>query len=124
MALNDITLNDGQATPVSHTFTFVTQNGSRVIRKDLSAALEQPIHLTMAHSSRKVAGKDLNSHLFRVDITLLDADGVTPYMANVRLAADVPSPIFSVGLASDLAAYIRNWATAANVTAWLKGSVG
>lgn len=123
MALADIVLADGQVTPVNHTFTFVAQNGSRVIRKDLAAAMETPILLTMAHSARKVAGKELQSHLLRIDATILDADGVTPYTANVRLAADVPTPIFSTGLASDLAAYIRNWATAANVTAWLKGSV-
>lgn len=124
MALADITLADGQGSPVNHTFAFVAQNGPRVIRSELAAPMEEPILLTMSHGQRVAGGKTIKNHLFRIDVTVLDADGVTPYTANIRLAADVPSPIFSDALAADLAAYIRNWATANNVSAWLKGSVG
>lgn len=124
MALADITLADGQGSPVSHVFTFISQNGSKTIRSDLAASAETPLLLTIGHATRKVAGKTLGSHLTRIDKTVLDTDGITTYQANIRLMADVPVPIQSDALADDLAAFIRNWATAANVRAWLKGSVG
>lgn len=124
MALNDITLNDGQGTPVAHTFTYIATQGNRVIRADLAAAPETPLQMTIAHSETKINGAPGKSHLQRFDKTVLDADGVTPHKANMRLCADVPNAVLSDALADDLAAFIRNWATSANVRAWLKGSVG
>lgn len=124
MALADITLNDGQGTPVAHTFTYVSSKDGRVIRSDMSAPTEQPLILTHAHSERKVSGKTVRSHLLRVDKTVLDADGITQYPNNIRIMADVYNPVLSDALADDLAAYIRNWATSVNVRSWLRGSVG
>lgn len=124
MALEDITLNDGQAVPVAHTFAFVSSANGRVVRSDLSRPAEEPLLMTHAHSKKTVSGKVVKSHLIRIDMTALDSDGVTPYAANIRVMADVPSPILSDAVADDLAAYIRNWATSANVRAWLKDSVG
>lgn len=124
MALADITLNDGQGTPVAHTFTYVGQQNGRVIRVDMSAAAETPWNLTMGHMAKKVANKNVRSHLIRFDITVLDSDGITPYTANIRVMADIPDPIRSDALADDLAALVRNWATSANVRAWAKDSVG
>lgn len=124
MALADITLADGQGSPVNHTFTYIGTENGRVVRSEMAAPAEEPITLVHAHSQRKVGGKVLRSHLLRVNVTVLDDDGVTPYTANIRLASDVPDPIMSDALADDLAAYIRNWASSANVRAWLKGSVG
>lgn len=124
MALADIVLNDGQGTPVAHTFTFVSTVNNRIIRADLSASPEAPLTLTHAHSEDKKGGVIVRRHLLRVDRTVLDSDGITPHMTNIRLMADVPNPVLSDALADDLAAYIRNWATSANVRAWLKGSVG
>lgn len=124
MALNDITLADGQGTPQNHVFTYVSTQGNRVVRSELAAPAEQPLLLSFAHSTAKIAGKSAKSHLMRIDKTLLDSDGVTPSTANIRLVADVADCIQSDALADDLAAFIRNWATSANVRAWLKGSVG
>jgi len=124
MALEDILLDDGASTPVEHTFTYIgTQNG-RVIRSDMSAAAEQPLTLSIGHMSKKVGGKTVRSHLTRVDKTVLDTDGITPYTTNIRLMADVHDCVRSDALADDLAAFIRNWASSANVRAWLKDSVG
>lgn len=126
MALGDITLNDGQVTPVAHTFTFMNMpSPGKVLRADMSASPETPVTLTTGHQSKttKSAGV-VDSHLQRFDITKLDADGVTAYNANARLMSDVPRSIYSDALADDFAAYIRNWATSANVRAWLKGSMG
>lgn len=124
MALADITLNDGQSTPVAHTFTYVSTQNNRVIRSDFAASPETPLTLSMAHSEAKKSGVTVKSHLLRVDKTVLDTDGITPHLTNIRLMADVPNPVLSDELADDLAAYIRNWATGANIRAWLKGSVG
>lgn len=124
MALADITLNDGQGTPVAHTFTYVGGTNGRVLRSDFAAAAEAPITMTHGHQTRAVKGTSLDSHLLRIDVTKLDSDGVTPYKANIRLVADLPKAILSDALCDDLAAYIRNWASSANVRAWAKGSVG
>lgn len=124
MALADIIINDGQGTPVAHTFTYVQTSGNRIIRSDMSATPEAPLQLTMAHSDTTVSGAKAKSHLFRIDKTVLDGDGVTPYKANARFCVDVPNAIHSDALADDFAAFLRNWATSANVRAFLRGSVG
>lgn len=124
MALADIILNDGQGTPVAHTFQFVTQQNGRVVRSDLSRSPELPLTLTHGHLTAKKGGITVDSHLLRVDDTVLDADGITARQTNIRLMADVPTSVYSDGLADDLAAFIRNWATSANVRAWLRKSVG
>lgn len=124
MALADITLADGQGTPANHVFTYISTQSNRVIRSELAAPPEQPLLLTFAHSETKISGANGKSHLMRIDKTVLDTDGITQYKANIRLAADIPNSILTDGLADDLAAYIRNWATSANVRNWLRGSVG
>jgi hypothetical protein len=124
MALADITLNDGQTTPVAHVFTYITTQNGRVVRSDLTRTPDLPLLLTHAHTSSVKSGVKTDSHLLRVDDTRMDADGITPIPVNIRVMADIPKNIYSDGLADDLAAYIRNWATSANVRAWLRGSVG
>lgn len=78
----------------------------------------------MAHTPIKIGGKSARSHLLRIDKTKLDADGVTALKANIRLVSEVPDAILTDALADDFAAFIRNWATSANVRLWLRGSVG
>jgi len=124
MALADIILNDGQGTPVAHTFTFVSSVNNRIIRADLAAGPEVPLTLTHAHSEDKKGGVTVRRHLLRLDRTVLDTDGITPHQVNIRLMSDVPNAVLTDALADDCAAYIRNWATAANVRAWFRGSVG
>lgn len=124
MALADIILADGQGTPVNHTFTFVQTMNGRVVRADLAAAPEAPLTLTHAHSEKKVGAQVTKSHLLRFDRVILDSDGITPYQTNIRLMADVPTAVYSDAMADDFAAFIRNWATSANVRAFLRGSVG
>lgn len=123
MALADITLNDGQGTPVAHTFTYIGTANGRVTRNDFSADTQAPLTMTHAHNTKSVKGVVVDSHLLRFDSTELDGDG-TPYSTNIRLMADMPKAVFTDALADDFAAYIRNWATSANVRAWLRGSVG
>lgn len=124
MALADIIIADGQSTPVNHTFAYIGMVNNRVVRADLSQNPETPLTLTTAHSEYNKSGVKGKSHLQRFDKTLMDSDGVTPHVSNIRLMADVDNAVLSDALADDLAAFIRNWATAANVRLWLKGSVG
>lgn len=124
MALADITLADGQGTPANHVFTYVGTVNNRVIRSEIAASPEVPKQLSYAHSESKRGAVTTKSHLMRVDVTVLDSDGITPYTANIRVMMDVPNPILSDALLADLAAYVRNWASAATVQAWGKGSVG
>lgn len=124
MALSDITLADGQASPVNHVFTFVNSSNGRVLRSEISAPAEEPLIMTHAHSERKSGSVKITSHLLRIDKTILDSDGITAHTANIRVMCDIPTPISSDALAADLAAFIRNWATADNVKQWVKGSVG
>lgn len=123
MALNDITLADGQGTPVNHTFTYVSNVGNRVVRSDLNQTAETPLTLSVAHSSSKKNGVQVDSHLARVDLTILDSDGVTPFGVNIRVMADIPAKVASNALADDLAAYIRNFLTSARARTWIKGGV-
>lgn len=125
MALTDITLNDGQATPVAHVFTYMaTLANNRILRGEMAAPAEEPLTFSTAHTKRVAKGVTIDSHMLRIDETSLDSDGITPHVSNIRLMADVPRPVLSDALADDFAAYIRNWATSANVRAWLRGSHG
>lgn len=124
MALADITLNDGQGTPQAHVFTYVGTVNNRVIRSELAAAPETPKQLIHAHSVSTKGTVKTQSHLLRMDVTVLDSDGITPHTANIRVMCDIPNPILSDALCADLAAYVRNWATAQNVQSWARGSVG
>lgn len=124
MALADITLNDGQGTPVSHTFAYIATSNGRVVRSDMSAGAETPLLLTLAHSQVVRKGVQISSHLWRIDTTVLDADGITPYTGNIRVACDIPDKIRSDALADDFAAYVRNYFSSANMRLLFKNSVG
>lgn len=124
MALNDITLNDGKGTPVAHTYTYVSTENGKVIRRDMTQSPETPWQMAIGHSARKVQGINVDSHVIRFDISILDADGVTVHNANFRLVGEVPRPVASDALADDFAALVRNYASSANMRAILKGSVG
>lgn len=123
MALDNVVINDGQSTPVAHTFTYVGTVNNRVVRKDLAADPETPLVMTTAHTESRRAGRVVDSHLQRFDKTVLDADNVTGLPNNIRLMCDIDRAVFSDALADDFAAFIRNWATSANVRLWLRGAV-
>lgn len=124
MALADITLNDGQGTPVAHVFTYIGTKENRTIRSDMAAGPEVPLLLTMAHSQKGKGTEGTKSHLFRIDKSILDADGVTVHKASIRIVAEIPNAVLSDALADDLAAFARNWASSANVRAFVRDSVG
>lgn len=122
MALDDITLDDGQSTPVSHVFQYAGTENKRVVRSDYAADPETPLLLTMGHMQSVRGGVKYDNHLWRLDVTILDADGVTAYVNNFRMMADVARKVLSTDLANDFAAYPSDWLTPANVLAWLRGS--
>lgn len=124
MALADITLNDGQGTPASHVFTYVSTQGNRVIRSDMSAPAEEPLMLTLAHQQTKIAGAVAKSHLVRFDKTVIDEDTGVAYKANVRIVMDIPNAILSDALIDDFSAYARNYFTEAVARLIARDSVG
>lgn len=124
MALANVVLNDGQGTPVAHTFEYTgAGSNGRVIRTDMAANPETPLTMTLAHTERVRNGVKEKSHLVRFDKGILDADGVTLHNANIRVMIDVPNPVQSDALADDLSAFVRNFLSSANARAILKGSV-
>lgn len=122
MALDDITLADGAGTPADHVFEFVSQGNGKVTRADMAADPEEPIHLIIGHQTRKFGSYNGQSHLLRFDWTVLDADGVTPHQANIRVMVDLPDRIRSDTLAKDMAAFVRNALTEARIMALIRGS--
>lgn len=123
MALADITLADGLSTPVNHTFQYIDTNNGRVRRANFAVSPEVPEYFTIGHQSNTRNGVKVGSHLARLDLTVLDADGVTPYLTNGRLAIDMPNAIYSDNLADIIAGIIRNFCSNTNIRALLKGSV-
>lgn len=124
MALADIALADGQSSPVTHTFAYTTTDNGKVVRRDLSRDPSLPLSLSLGHTKTKIKGVQCDSHLFRVDDAVLDADNVTSRYANIRVMIDCDPAIYSDGLADDLAAFVRNYFTGANTRLLMKGSVG
>lgn len=124
MALADFTLNDGQGSPVAHTFTYTATINGKVYRSDMAAAPEAPWVMIMGHQEKTIGGSMVDSHLVRFDITVLDTDGITPFANNIRICADVARKVRSDALADNMAALVRNYATSANLRLLLKGSVG
>lgn len=123
MALEDITLVDSEASPVSHVFSYVGTTSGKVLRADMAASPEEPILFTIGHTARQVNGKTLRSHLARLDWTLLDADGVTPFANNLRLMCDVFDPVLSDALVDNMTACVVDFMTEANMRLLSRGSV-
>lgn len=124
MALADITLADGQTTPVNHTFAVTSLLDNKVIRSELAADPEESNVLTLGHAARRMGTCMGKSHLARFDLTRLDADNVTQHVANIRVMMDIPDKILSDDLVKDMAAYVRNLFTAAFAVALARGSSG
>lgn len=125
MALADITINDGQASPVAQTFSFVgTDKSGRVVRRNLARSPDLPQTLTIGHQSQKQNGVATDAHLWKLDDARMDADGVTVRYAGVTLTVRCDPNIYSDALADDQAAFVRNYFTAANMRLLMKGSVG
>lgn len=122
MALADVTLNDGQGTPVAHTFALVTITNGKTVRQDMARTPELPLSLTIGHTKTKVKGTQCDSHLIRFDESVLDGDGVTVRYANIRVMIDCDPGIYSDGLADNLAAYVRNCLSSANTRLIMRGS--
>lgn len=124
MALADVTLADGKSTPTNHVFSFIgTTNGSRVVRKNLSAASEEPETLSIDHKTVTKGGVKIDSTLARIDVGVLDSDGLVTYPNSIRIVSEISQKVLSDELIKDLFALARNLITEANALALAKGSV-
>lgn len=124
MALADITLVDSQASPVSHVFAYVATENGQVLRKNLSSTPDLPETLIIGHRKVKVKGVEVDSHLWKLTLSYLDADGVTTRQMSVRAIWDIDPKIYTDARAEDLAAMTISGLTEAFVKSVCKGSVG
>lgn len=124
MALADLTINDGQGTPIAHVFTYIgTDQQGRILRKDFARSTDLPLTMVVGHKKSTAKGISVDSHLVRFDDARMDADGVTVRFGNCRIMIDCDPDIASDAIAADYAAFIRNFATEANIKLLMKGSV-
>lgn len=125
MALADIVLADSQPTPVNHTFSYVgTDQSGRVVRRNLARTPDLPETLTIGHKVQKVNGINVDSHVWRIDDSVLDADGVTVRKLNLRVMLDCDPAIYSDAKMEDLAAMMTAAFTETFMKSWSRGSVG
>lgn len=124
MALADITLVDSQVAPVSHVFSYVTTENGQVVRRNLAMPPDQPETLIMGHKPMKVGGVPVDSHLWRLNQSYLDADGVTVRRMSVRVIWEIDNQIYSDARIEDMAAMCLSGLTETFVKSFTKGSVG
>lgn len=125
MALADIVVNDSQATPVSHTFTFYAYDKQgRVVRQDLSRTPDLPLILTIGHKKIKVDGVMVDAHLVDLTNSIMDADGTTVRKVRYRTIAEIDPAIYSDALSDDMITMLHNVLTEAFTRSWARGSVG
>lgn len=124
MALADITLTDSQASPQNHVMSYVGTENGQVIRKNASAALDQPESYILASREGKANGVPVRSTLRKLTLGRLDADGVTTRYASIREIIEVDPKIHSDALIEDLVTMFRTDGTEARVVLYVKGSVG
>lgn len=115
MALADVTIKDKANVDV--VFSFQSMIGtSKVLYSDGSRALTTPRILTTGHQKTGSGSNARDRHLFRLDITKLAADGVTPVTMPVYQVMDVPRQVFAIADVLDAIAILKNALTDANVT--------
>lgn len=124
MALADITLTDSQASPQNHVFAYVGTENGQVIRKNASAALDQPEIYAVGNRESKANGVPVRSSLRKLTLGRLDADGVTTRYASIREIIEVDPKIHSDALIEDLVTMFRTDGTEAREVLYIKGSVG
>lgn len=125
MALADITLVDSKSTPVNHVFTFFAMDtAGRVLRKNLARTPDLPELLTLGHKTQKLGGVQVDSHLWRLDDSILDADNVTVCRNNLRVMADIDPRTYSDALMEDYAAMLLSAFTETFMKSWTRGSNG
>lgn len=123
MALADITLADSKSTPANHVFSYVGTVNNRVIRRNLASGVDTPETLTLAHSESTKNGSKVDSHLARIDWTLLDTDG-TAHSPNIRVMMDVPRAVYDQADLEDKVTMLRNLITDVFMVSLASGSVG
>lgn len=123
MALADITLNDGAASPVAHTFAYVgTDPQGRVLRRDMSQSPETPLELAVGHREITEKGVKKDERSLRFTIHVADTDGVV-YPVPGTVTFRVPRAVASDTLSKNFFAYIRNACTEARALVFFKGGV-
>lgn len=121
MALDDITLVNAASANVVYKYTGVGKNDA-VLRKDFTRSLETPCVLSTSHATSGKGSSMVDRHLSRLDLTELDADGVSTYVGSLYVVAVAPRRIIDADMMWDLYKQLTSrFATQAAFAAWLQG---
>lgn len=121
-AASDIVVNDGQSTPVAHTFSPARKDGGLVIYEERTTANSPRGFYTLgvSQTSPKAANAVIRTKLsFEVPIEVHDTNlDVYTYPSSMRFNIDVLMPKdISTDDRADMAAYIKNILTHATIQA-------
>jgi hypothetical protein len=124
-AASDIIINDGQSTPVAHTFTPFSKDGSMVVWLERTTAHTSAGFYPLTVSQSSPNGK---SPVVRTKITLAlpleaynSSTGIYSYTDTSRVILDVLMPVSMVAAGrADVYAYLKNLMAHATIEATIK----
>lgn len=124
MALENVVLVDAAAANQTYTMVGGISADGKVIRRNLAISLETPHILTTSHSQQGKGANVTDRHLSRLDRTVLDADGVTPYIGSLYLVGVAPRRVITSAMMWDLYKQLTSrFPNEAALTAWLAGQL-
>lgn len=111
---NDVVIAD--SVPANQTYSLISMNAGRSLRSNAARPVNEPAVLTISHESIKKTSKNHYRHLVRLDLTELDADGVTPYTGYVYCVIGCDDRVISESHLQDLVIQLKNFLSSGNVT--------
>lgn len=118
---SNIVLNDGQTTPVAHTFsaTKVAPDGTE--RIDTATTIVEPSLFVIKHSPSGKGATVSDRHLCQLSLTKKDALGVSQTLVTNLTVAVPRNVVITRAMINDHLAYVKNFiATSTNVDAILR----
>jgi hypothetical protein len=122
MALSaTLSINDGQATPVAHSFSATSVEALGTTRIDTGTTIVEPGLMVIKHSSSGKSPNQLDRHLVQFTTVRKDALGI-PYTLTTNLTIAAPrQTVVTRAMINDHIAFVRNFLNVtANVDALLR----
>lgn len=119
----DIAIDD--ATPTEVNFNFISNVGSKTIRKDPARDVDSPRVMTISHEVSGKGSSAVDRHLLRFDQTEVDPnDDSSIATASAHVVLTMPRKNITNAMMLDLAAFITNYLVEANIEKLLNGEPG
>lgn len=123
MASPSITLNDGQATPVSHTFLLQAQDLKLAKYIEEDASLAKPLGIEINHDIKPGGSAGTDRHMVKVFQTVEDSNGLTATPA-ISMQLSIPRNTgVSAAVIDNLVAYLTNYVATSGYVAKLVDGV-